>query len=179
MNRGVIGDAVSIDREPDHSHIYGKYKNMTYDTTNRTEFRDRKGRAHTFYLGGPSVRELVDYQGLLTDRYTHQDIQRAFNDSVKKGNLILDIDLDYFTYNDGEGTWAMNERNLGVVLSSEGFCHLLRVAKVISIALEPFFCGNTTECRHILKSLGSSIRKELGVDIEKAVTEKFRKELDD
>jgi len=177
MYRGVIGDAVSIDKEHDHDHIYGDHKKMTYDTTNRNEFVDKKGRLHAFYLGGSSIRELVGYQGLLIDSYTHQDVQKVFKENVKKRNLILDIDLDYFTYCDSEGQWALNERNLNLILDSEGFRYILDCAKVITVALEPFFCGNTTECRHILKSLGSSLRKHINVDIEGAAIKEFENEL--
>jgi hypothetical protein len=177
MYRGVIGDAVSIDKENDHNHIYGEPKKMTYGTTNRTEFVDRKSRRHTFYLGGSSICESAGYQGLLTDRWTHQDVQKVFKENVKKGNLILDIDLDYFTYCNSEGQWALNERNLCVILNSEGFCSLLKCAKVVTVALEPFFCGNTTECRHILKSLNSSLRKNINVDIEETAIKEFRDEL--
>ena len=177
MHRGVIGDAVSIDKENDYDRIFGDRKKPVYETTERTEFFDKKGKLHTFYLGGPSLRELVGYQGLLTDRWTHQDVQKAFNESVARENLILDIDLDYFTYNDGEGQWALNERNLGLILYSEGFRYVLEKAKVITVALEPFFCGNSTECRDVLNKLSASLEECIGVEIEKAAIGKFKSEL--
>jgi hypothetical protein len=173
MHRGVIGDAVSIDRECDYGHLFGEPKNPLYATTRRMEFFDKKGRLHTFYLGGSSVCGLADHYGLLTDRWTHQDIQKTLNESAANRNVILDIDLDYFTYNDGEGQWALNERNLDLILNSEGFYYVLGKAKVITVALEPFFCGNTTECRYILKKVNESMKKYIGAEIEKAALEKF------
>jgi len=178
MYRGLIGDAISIHWEQDYDHLYGEYKKMTYGTTNRTEFLDRRDRLHTFYLAGSSIRELTGYQGLLTDTYTHQDVQRVFNKKSKEGNMILDVDLDFFTYVDSEGaTWALNERNLNSILESDAFRFLLGNAKIMTIALEPFFCGNTTECRHILKALSTALTKRLSIDIEKTVIEEFDKEL--
>jgi hypothetical protein len=179
MHRGVIGDAVSIDKEDDYDRIFGDPKKPVYETTRKTEFVDKKGKVHDFYLGGPSLRELVGYQGLLTDRWTHQDIQKAFNESVARDNLVLDIDLDYFTYNDGEGQWALNERNLGLVLGSEGFRYVLEKAKVITVALEPFFCGNSTECRDILNKLSSTLKEYIGVEAEEVTIKKFKRELSD
>jgi hypothetical protein len=121
---------------------------------------------------------LTGYQGLLTDRWTHQDVQGVFNKKSKEGNMILDIDLDFFTYVDSEGvTWALNERNLNSILESDGFRLLLSNAKVITIALEPFFCGNATECRYILKALSRALSERLSIDLEKTVIEEFDKEL--
>jgi hypothetical protein len=178
MYRGLIGDAISIHWEQEYDQLYGDYKKMIYGTTNRTEFLDRRGRLHTFYLAGSSIRELTGYQGLLTDRRTHQDVQGVFKENSKKGNLILDVDLDFFTYVDSEGvTWALNERNLDSMLESDAFRYLLGNAKMMTIALEPFFCGSTTECRYILKAVSTAIRKRLSIDIEKTVIQEFNKEL--
>lgn len=176
MYRGIIGDAISIDVM--HDNVFGDYKKMTYETTNRTEFVDNAGRTHTFYLGGSSINELVGYQGLLTDRYTHQDVQKVFNQNVRENNVILDIDLDFFTYQDNEGkTWAINERNLETTLNSEGFNYLFHNAAVVTIALEPFFCGNSTECLHILSGLNSWIEQKIGLKIKGRVIKKFQNEL--
>jgi hypothetical protein len=178
MYRGLIGDAISIHWEQEYDQLYGDYKKMTYGTTNRTEFLDRRGRLHTFYLAGSSIRELTGYQGLLTDRWTHQDVQGVFNKKSKEGNMILDIDLDFFTYVDSEKvTWSLNERNLNSMLESDGFSLLLSNARVITIALEPYFCGNTTECRYILKAMSATLRERFSIDIEKTVIEEFNKEL--
>ena len=178
MYRGLIGDAISIDWEEECGNLYGQYTEMTYDTTKRREFQDRKKRLHTFYLGGSSINGLTGYYGLLTDSWTHQDVQRVFNKKSKEGNVILDIDLDFFTYVDSEKvTWALNERNLNSMLESDGFNLLLSNARVITIALEPFFCGNTTECRCILKAMSATLRERFSIDIEKTVIEEFNKEL--
>lgn len=176
MYRGIIGDAISIDVM--HDNIFGDYKKMTYKTTNRTEFVDNAGRTHTFYLGGSSINDLVGYQGLLTDRHTHRDIQKVFKKNVMENNVILDIDLDFFTYQDNEGkTWAINERNLETTLNSEGFNYLFHNATLVTIALEPFFCGDSTECLHILGGLNSYIERKIGLKIKERVIKKFQNEL--
>lgn len=177
MNRGVIGDAVSIDKETTHDNTIGEHKKMGEKTTERTEFRDTKERLHTFYFGGSSIIELVGYRGLLTDSFDHQDVKRAFLENAHKNNLILDIDLDYFTYHDSEGQWALNDRNLKRILESDGFDYILGSAKVVTIALEPFYCGDPEESSYILENLSKHLKERLDIDIEKQVREKFKTEL--
>jgi hypothetical protein len=181
MHRGFIGDTISIDKldhYADDGKLFGTFKKMTYETTNRTEFKDAEGRLHTFYLGGRSIKELTGYRGLLTDHMTHQDLQAAYSEAINQHNVLLDIDLDYFTYEDCGQSWALNDRNLTDFLYSDGFGILLHSANVITIALEPSCCGGTDECLTILNRLSKRIKGEFAVDIEQSTIAKFTKELE-
>lgn len=169
MFRGVIGDVISISRKNDK--IYGTLKKGGYDSTERSLFKDRKDNTHTFYLGGHSILELAGYNGLLTDRHTHQDVQEVFD---KSQNVILDIDLDFFTYKGDEGkSWAMNERHLEKLFSSEVFDLILRKSKVITIALEPSCCGGNAECVSILDKL-NLVLKRYNIDVRDEAIEQFK-----
>lgn len=174
MYRGIIGDAISVSRKND-THLYGQLKNGDYQTTDRHEFKDN-GNLHTFYLGGSSVLDLVGHYGLLTDGWRHKDVQKVFKDAVRSQNVILDIDLDYFTYQSPEGRddWAFNKRHLETIFQSAAFLNLLNHIDMISIALEPSCCGGNNECRSILGKLNSVALNKYGIDIEKEAIQKFK-----
>jgi hypothetical protein len=177
MDRGLIGDGISIDNEDEsEKNPYGTIKEGNYSTTNRIEIVDKNGKPHTFYSGHSSLIELYGYQGLLTDKFTHQDVQTAYKQGVKDRNIVLDIDLDYFTYNEGDGQWAMNDRNIDYILNSDAFTDFLTISKVITIALEPYYCGHWVECKQILNRLSLKLKEYLGVDIEKQVVDTFEKD---
>lgn len=174
MDRGLIGDGVSIDNEDtEGKSAYGTFKEGTYETTDRLEMIDSKGKTHRFYSGYSSVIQLYGYNGLLTDRFTHQDIQTTYQKGVQTGNLLLDIDLDYFTYNEGDGQWAMSDRNIDRILHCDAFTDFLTNSKVITIALEPYYCGDWTECKQILNRLNQCLKEHFGLDIEQKVIESF------
>lgn len=173
MYRGIIGDAISVSRKNDP--LFGEFKEGCYKTTRRYEFRDKKCNKHTFYLGGSSILDLVGHYGLLTDRHTHQDVQKVFKENVRRRNVILDIDLDYFTYQSPHGDdWAFNKRHLETLFQSTAFIHLLNNINVISIALEPSCCGGNDECRSILEKLNSVALGKYGMDIEEKIIQRFK-----
>lgn len=177
MDRGLIGDGVSIDNEDvDDKNFYGAFKEGQYSTTDKVELVDKYGKIHNYYSGYSSVIQLYGYNGLLTDKFTHQDVQTAYRDGVYNGNLLLDIDLDYFTYNEGDGQNAMNDRHIDRILDSEPFTDFLFHAEVITIALEPFYCGDWEESKQILNRLNICLKKNFGLDIEKKVIDTFEKD---
>lgn len=168
MYRGIIGDAISVSRK--NNSLFGKFKRGTYQTTKRYEFRDRKGNLRCFYLGGSSVTGIVGHYGLLTDRMTHHDVQKVFNENVRRRNVILDIDLDYFSYIDDDGqAWAMNERHLKTIFQSADFGYLFNYIDVVSIALEPSCCGGNEECISILEKLNSLVLQKFSFDIKEVI----------
>ena len=176
MYRELIGDALSIYSEKNHNNIINGIS--TEGTTDNIPYKDKKGKLHSFYIGGSSINQLDNYTGLLGDRNQHQDVQRAFNKGVRDRNFVLDIDLYYFTYEDSEEQkWAMNVRNIDTILKSDVFINFLNVAQIITIALEPFHCGGSEECIDILTRLSSNLKKYLGSDIAKEVIETYKKEL--
>lgn len=173
---GIIGDVISIHQQ-DLGYPYPEKKGF-YDNTNGYEIADRQECKHIFYLGGSSIKQLTGYDGLLTDRCKHKDVQKAFEESVKNQNIILDIDLDFFTYQDNEGkTWAMNDRNLQCLLDSEGFNYVYDKIGVVTLALEPACCGRNVECLSIFEKLSSYIFTRSHVDIKSKTMEKFSENL--
>ena len=172
MYRGIIGDAISISRKNDS--IYGTPEKGSYRTTDRHWFKDRKDNIHNFYLGGHWVMKLTGHNGLLTDGSKHWDVQRIFGAHSRNQNLILDLDLDFFTYQSDEGQdWAMNERHLNTIFQSADFGYLFNHIDVISIALEPSCCGGNEECISILDKLNSLVLKKYSFDIKDEVIQKF------
>ena len=163
MKRGLIGDAISIDNMEER--LYGTEIRGGYETTNRKVLKDTTGKVHSFYTVGPSM-ELTGYNGLLTDRFTHLDIQKLFHSHIKEKNIILDMDLDFFTYKDNEGApWAMNDRNMTKIFRSDSFNYLFQYIDVINIALEPDCCGSNTECLTILEKMNLLIFRKIGIDL--------------
>jgi hypothetical protein len=176
MHRGTIGDAISIHRLGER--LYGELKSEGSAGTDRQEFKDGKSVVHKFYFGSSSIKGLVGSQGLLTDFFTHKDIRQVFQQNVRNQNAVLDIDLDFFTYEDNEGRkWAMNQRNIDKLLSSEAFNYIFDSIDVITIALEPFFCGGSEECLSILDRVGSFIQEKINLDIREKTIIKFANEL--
>jgi len=176
MHRGTIGDAISIHRLGEN--LYGEFKKGGYIGTDRQEFKDRKSVTHKFYLCSSSIEGLTGYQGLLTDRFTNQDVKQVFEENVRKRNAVLDVDLDFFTYADNEERrWAMNPRNLDRLLYSEGFNYIFDRMNVITIALEPLCCGGNVECLSILDKVSSYICEKINLDIKEETVTKFANEL--
>jgi hypothetical protein len=176
MDRGLIGDGLTVDSDDiELKKPYGTVKSGNYQTTDRIELIDKNGKTHIFYSGGSVLRELCGYQGLLTDTFTHQDVQTSYNNGLKSKNLVFDIDLDYFTYNEGDGQWAMNDRHIDTLLRTDAFIDFLMFSKVITIALEPYYCGDWIECKQILNRLNHCLKEHFGLDIEQKVIETFEK----
>lgn len=67
----------------------------------------------------------------------------------------------------------MNERHLETILSSEAFNFLWSSAKVVTIALEPYYCGFEEECIFILDKMNSIVLNKCGLDIKEKVTQQF------
>ena len=64
-----------------------------------------------------------------------------------------------------------------MIIESDGFGYIFHYSKVITIALEPYYCGGVVESLNILKHLGKFFKKKLDIDVEKQVKEKFKNEL--
>ena len=84
--------------------------------------------------------------GFLGDRAVHSKAIDCFSNS---GNIILDIDLDFFTYSNN-GDFAKNKRDIERQITSSSFKEILSKANVITIALEPDYCGSEVESLEII-----------------------------
>ena len=84
--------------------------------------------------------------GFLGDRTVHYDAIDCFRNSR---NIILDIDLDFFTYSNN-GHFAKNSRDIKRQITSPSFKEILSKANVITIALEPDYCGSEEDSLEII-----------------------------
>jgi hypothetical protein len=177
LERQLVGDVLSIHK--DEGTLGGRIKgNPLNQTTDRIEYPDKKKNLHIFYFGGSSFKELFEPNGLLVNS-ANQDAQKAFGVGVNQKNFILDIDLDYFGLEESDG-WLTDEQSNDLtdsILQSMSFRNLLDCSRVITIALEPFWSGGKQECLRILERLCLTLKKHLGIDIEKQVLEKFSEHL--
>lgn len=177
MYRGIIGDIISISRNNDE--IYGEKIVENQAFNNRmdigTRFKDRSGKVHKFLLGGHSIINLLGRHGVLKDAFVHQDLQKIFHENVQNDNVMLDISFDYFTYESDEGhRESMNDRHLERLFSSSAFNYIWSNVKLITVALEPEYCGGKEECKSILKQFNSFIVNRHNTNIEKKVTDQFQ-----
>ena len=67
----------------------------------------------------------------------------------------------------------MNERNMNCIFESDGFDFILNSAKIITIAVEPFYCGDSSEALIILRNLSRHLQQKMDIDIETQFIEKF------
>jgi len=140
----LIKDTISI--HYDSGDTYGTFVDETYGFTKRYYFSDG-GVEHNFYVyETQDLSHLFGYQSLLSDTTIHQDTKKLFNDSE---SFILDIDLDYFTYQ-YDGAYAKNQKDIWNQINSDSFRRLIEKSSVILIALEPKFCGSNEDCLEIL-----------------------------
>lgn len=172
MNRGLLGDGLAICTQESEGDNVLQGSDLK-SSTDRIEFIDKVHRAHYFYLGGSSLIKLYDENGLLSYKSHHKDLKEAFDRGLKNENFVLDIDLDYFTCEDTEGG-AMKKDDIDYILNSEAFIRLFDSAQVITIALEPHWCGGIEECKIILRQISLFLKEHLNIDIETRVFEIFK-----
>lgn len=82
--------------------------------------------------------------------------KREICGKMKKSNLILDLDLDYFTYGKDDRRFAICEDHFDWLLNNEEIKALfIDDAACITIALEETYCnlGNKINCRKIFNRL--------------------------
>ena len=104
---------------------------------------------------------------VIANSVTNQDTKLLFDQSE---SLILDIDLDFFTYDE---TFSRNPLDIRIQISYEPFLLLFKKSNIITIALEPECCGGTAQCMNILKVLDNYLFKPRGLNIINEVTSYF------
>ncbi len=122
-----------------------------------------------FFHNTDDIESVFCSQGILGDKFYYQELNAWFKNQQ---DLILDIDLDFFTYTSGGyRTYAKNKKDIKRQISSESFRKLWAAAKVITIALEPGFCGSQEDCLEIVSCFQEIVFKSLSVDFEKRAKE--------
>jgi len=170
MFSGLIKDGISI--HSDECSDFGTKIDGTYSTTEKRQFISDDGIEHNFYLyETQNLDYLIGYQSLIGDNCIHQDTDKLFNKTM---DLILDIDLDFFTYQNG-GTYPKHAEDIRTQIMSSSFSTILNKSKIITIALEPKFCGNEKNSIEILSILNEYLFKNKGLDLIKAMNVKVER----
>lgn len=140
MEAGLIGDILIMSAElPD-------IKEYTDSTSVKHKI------FHCLWPG-----DLSGPRGLLTDSITKRN--RELITSIgydKNGNpdIVLDIDLDFFTYYYCDNTYVIDEENFKDIFSDESLIWwIYDKARLITIAKEPWGCGGPQNSKRILRLL--------------------------
>jgi hypothetical protein len=164
---GLIRDCISIHRE-EGSFNEKKTEGRLGGDSEHILF-DKDGKGHKVFLGGSSVRELFHtHGGLLGDKIQHNDIISEYNSK----KVILDIDLDYFTYSEGK-RFAQNRRDIIEQINSDSFQNLINKSSIILIALEPKCCGGNEDCLEILNIFEEAIFSDYNLNIYDKIKAEF------
>lgn len=147
MISGLIKDGISIHYK--HGTNFGDFVNGDCSTTNKTRFMCNEIE-HNFYLDETEdIGNIFGEQCLIGDKYIHKDVNELFKTN---DDLILDIDLDYFTYSN-HNIYPKHPKDIKRQITSNSFQEIYDKSKIISIALEPIFCGGNDNCLEILSIL--------------------------
>ena len=74
-------------------------------------------------------------------------------------DIILDIDLDYFTQGFPQEVRSLDKNDIDDIFSNNNFKDIYNKSKIITIALEPLFCGGDDDCLYIFKRIIKFIGK--------------------
>lgn len=183
MELGLISDVVRFGTEPDGMEAVARYRDLS------------GGEHRVFHLERPA-REL-SWKGALADT-AHIAVREGLGDILgwdgrerkiegKRGGLILDMDLDFFTIGWDLQVFPFPTEVYNAELFSprqaagydslrpvEFLRALLGAAGVLSVACEPAFCGGASHARTILGDvnrfiLGSALKLD-GVRVDYAVS---------
>lgn len=160
----MVGDGVAIYHRTGHD--VGVLKKGGDTTTDRRVLDD-----HTMYLcHTENISDIHGYEGYVGDVYRHQDTNALLNNATR---IILDIDLDYFTYLNGP-VYMKHPADIRRQLSSKAFELFWNKAAVMTIALEPSCCGGKEQCMDIVELFDEVLFKPRGVSIYSRVEEFLR-----
>ncbi len=170
MCSSLIGDAISIHKSI--GDYYGEKIRGQRATTDHIKFTSEDNKNHKFYYEETEdLRYVGGDRGLFGCRYHHQDTNKLFQESK---NLILDIDLDFFTYS-YESTFPRHRDDIIRQIESDTFTELIDKSKIITIALEPRCCGGIEYSLEILSYLNEVMFQPIGFEVMDKVQNTFIK----
>lgn len=115
---------------------------------------------------------------ILDDKYDPE--KKEIRRKIKSSNLILDLDLDYFTYSRDGIRFVISEDNFKWLFNNEEIKTLfLNDAACITIALEESYCGaeNKNNCKKIFNRLMQYFQ-EINIIKEKISYSEVKKRLE-
>lgn len=138
MEAGLIGDILIMSSE------YTEVKEYTDSASVKHKI------FHCFWPG-----DLSGHRGLFTDDIPDRNRQLITSIGYGKNgnpNIVLDIDLDFFTYYYCDKTYVINEENFKDIFSHDSLIWwIYDKARLITIAKEPWGCGSARNSNCILR----------------------------
>lgn len=170
MSCELIQDGVSVSFDFS-GHMEGECLSLEIPRKGLVEYTDLNGLIHKFYILSSTNLSIID------SNIQSISPQTVLLDSTElKGDLILDIDLDYFTrrdrYNGAEKYVIRND--IDKQLKSKNLERLFQDSKVITIALEPCFCGSMSNSLDILGLLEQHIPTLQGLNMRAQAEARFK-----
>jgi len=132
MEAGVVGDVLIVSPEVPCEEIYedlSKQKHRIFHCIHPNNLQD-------LLINNRSMKESIDYPD-------------------GNFNIILDIDLDFFTYLDDQDVpHVISEENFKNIFSDNSLIWwIYEKARLITISKEPFWCGEIDNSEHVFKLL--------------------------
>lgn len=165
MCSGLIKDGISFHCK--EGHDYGELVKENQFTPRKRKFVC-DGIEHNFYLFKEKDISLID------NISSYRELKELFRCNR---DIILDIDLDFFTELNETGlndkTVSRAPEEISKQINCDLFQKMFEMSKVITIALEPANCGGNEQCEKIFCFLTSAeLFKTDGLDL-KCVVDKF------
>ncbi len=171
MYSELIKDGITFNYE--NGGDYGKVVESKYHTTLKNCFIDENELEHNFYFyPTPDISNLFGTRSVFGDDHlVHKDTESMFYESE---DMILDIDLDFFTYEYHNYVFPKHIDDIKFQLVSESFKSMISRSTIVTVALEPDFCGNNRKYSlQIFDQFNELIFKPNGLDIINDVSKKF------
>lgn len=149
MELGIVSDVLII--SPNHNRFRWRdnkeisHRRLRCLKTKFKIYKDSSGNDHNVYFI-PYMHHLGEgNKGIMTDIVDKK--KKKLRHQILNSKLIIDIDLDYCTYTRDFKTFVIAGRNLKWEFENEIFINLLiNHADVISVSLEPLYCGGDHNC---------------------------------
>jgi len=153
MELGIVNHVLII--SPNHSRFHWRedeeisYRRLRCLKTKFKIYKDTSSYEHKIYFI-PYMHHLWQKStGILTDIVDKKKI--ALREKIYNSHLIIDIDLDYCTYTRDFKTFVISKNNFNWEFDNQKFIDLLNdKADIISLSLEPLYCGGFNNSKKIL-----------------------------
>ena len=146
MEAGLIGDILIMSSEPTDIKEYTDFASVRHKIF------------HCFWPG-----DLSGPRGFLTDSVPERNRELITSIGYDKNgnpNIVLDIDLDFFTYYYCDNTYVIDEENFKDIFSEDSLIWwIYDKARLITIAKEPWGCGSARNSKRILRLLNKYFLK--------------------
>lgn len=158
---GLIQHGVAVGFDC-RGNVNGEFIADKNPMTGKIVFNDCDKRSHIFYTLKSHNLDKLEKRMKEIFGQTHHLKTNPFN-----GQLILDIDLDYFTREDRKSRKFMLQRkqNIEKQMQNKYLKDLFERSKVVTIALEPKFCGGINNTLCILGLLERFVPALKGLDV--------------